>query len=151
MIGLSTDVGALKGLAYNENLHQKCSDIIGLSYDILANTNNIATKSGGGDINGKQLVVTDFLASNGDTWTYSNTQGGVIEINASIATTGIHTLIIDGVTIYANEDAQGIWMLRNKYEIKIPFSSYVQIVMAPRQNTSSNNTLSGTAHIYLNK
>lgn len=161
MLGLSTDVGTLKGLAYNENLHQKCADIIALSNDILTNTNNIAIKSGGGDFNGKTLEIPSngFInlqassSESGKEWIYSNPKGGILILNSYITNNDLHSLIVDDNILYENRNVNGLyWIItgisNSGFYIKsiiIPFSSYVKITIR------SNSTFEFLCNAYINK
>lgn len=150
MLGLNTDVGALKGLAYNENLHQKCADIIALSNDILTNTNNIAIKSGGGgDFNRKELIVTNFSLNIGQTWEYLNSKGGIAIIWYRVGYNYSHNLVVDGVRIMEGKGISSYWQSSgNSFNILIPFKESIKIEII---SGDYSDAIDFKAYIYLNK
>lgn len=120
----------------------------------------ILAKLGAGDYAGKELMLYGNVTfAFGTTWTYSNSQGGILILLANDTRySNSHSLIVDGVTKYTNCGV-GMWELNTQaeggssgystYKISIPFTNSIQIVS--NAVTSSNFSFTLNVIAYLNK
>ncbi len=141
MLGLSTDIGAWTGAQYNENLHQKASDIMSWLYSTLTNTNTMMAKGVPGDFVGKDIVVTYANFANGVPWTYANNKGGLAIIRLISYSNENITITIDDVQV-ANGKFGELWAFGNGI-IVVPFTRYISLVGPGMYSLAAN--------MYINK
>lgn len=158
-VGVGTDTGAWTGAQYNENLHQKCADIMSWVYSTLTNTNAMLAKGLPGDYVGKTLNFQKQRIEPRQSWILSHPKGGlaIIQADYSDSLFDHHTLIVDGVTWYTAQRTAWQWRhisigaKSGLYEIIIPFNSYIQITSTEDPPVASNSVgIQITSHAYLN-
>ena len=106
-LGLNGHQGAITGAVYNENLHQKCADILNLAQNILNGLNNMIANGLPGDYIGRTMSHSKneiMLEPNTQYTLLSHNGKGLSLLNLTPTNRILYTLVVDGVTIFNNVD-----------------------------------------------